>query len=154
MIFYDTTAYNHYFEGSGGCNLASFWHCFSGGLPGAPFLRLFDVNIKDLIVFLDDVDLPLGRLRIRQKGGDGCHWGLESIIYHIGNTHFPRVRFGVASTDHRRPAEQYVLKPFRKQDRPMAKEMIQVVADAAESLLNEGLDKTMNQYNSSERIES
>ena len=43
MIFDDTTAYNHYFEGPGGRNLASFWHCFSGGLPGAPFLRLFDV---------------------------------------------------------------------------------------------------------------
>ena len=126
----------------------------ASGIAIKHFLRLFDINLKDLIVFLDDVDIPLGRLRIRQKGGDGCHRGLESIIYHIGNTHFPRVRFGVASTDHRRPAEQYVLKPFRKQDLPMAKEMIQVVADAAESLLYEGLDKTMNQYNSSERIES
>ena len=126
----------------------------ASGIAIKHFLRLFDINLKDLIVFLDDVDIPLGRLRIRQKGGDGCHRGLESIIYHIGDTHFPRVRFGVSSTDHRRPAEQYVLKPFRKQDRPMAKEMIQVVADAAESLLYEGLDKTMNQYNSSERIES
>ena len=105
-------------------------------------------------MFLEDVDLPLGRLRIRPKGGDGCHRGLESIIYHIGNTHFPRVRIGVASTDHRRPAEQYILKPFRKQDRPLAQEMIQEAADAAESLLYEGLDKTMNQYNSSEKIES
>jgi len=43
VIFDDTTAYNHYFEDPGGRNLASFWHCFSRGLPGAPFLRLFDV---------------------------------------------------------------------------------------------------------------
>jgi PTH1 family peptidyl-tRNA hydrolase len=126
----------------------------ASGIAIKHFLGLFDINLKDLNVFLDDVDLPLGRLRIRPKGGDGCHRGLESIIYHIGNTHFPRVRIGVASTDHRRPAEQYVLKPFRKQDRPLAQEMIQVAADAAESLLYEGLDKTMNQYNSSEKIES
>ena len=126
----------------------------ASGIAIKYFLGLFDINLKDLNVFVDDVDLPLGRLRIRPKGGDGCHRGLESIIYHIGNTHFPRVRIGVASADHRRPAEQYVLKPFRKQDRPLAQEMIQVAADAAESLLYEGLDKTMNQYNSSEKIES
>ena len=126
----------------------------ASGIAIKHFLGLFDINLKDLNVFLDDVDLPLGRLRIRPKGGDGCHRGLESIIYHIGNTHFPRIRFGVASADHKRPAEQYVLKPFRKQDRPLAQEMIQVAADAAESLLYEGLDKTMNQYNSRETIES
>ena len=126
----------------------------ASGIAIKNFADLFDINIHDLFVFIDDVDLPLGRLRIRPKGGDGCHRGLESIIYHIGNTHFPRVRFGVASTDHRRPAEQYVLKPFRKQDRPLAQEMIQVAADAAESLLYEGLDKTMNQYNSSDKIET
>ena len=54
MIFDDTTAYNHYFEGRGGRNLASFWHCFSGGLPGTPFLRLFDVfwGARGLVVEL------------------------------------------------------------------------------------------------------
>ena len=126
----------------------------ASGIAIKNFADLFDINIHDLFVFIDDVDLPLGRLRIRPKGGDGCHRGLESIIYHIGNTHFPRVRFGVASTDHKRPAETYILKPFRKQDRPLAQEMIQETADAAESLLYEGLDKTMNQYNKMERVES
>ena len=91
--------------------------------------------------------MPLGRIRIRPKGGDGCHRGLESIIYHLGNSKFPRLRFGVASQDYKRPSEKYVLKPFKKNDQNFSKEMVQIAADAAESLLNAGLDKTMNQYN-------
>ena len=91
--------------------------------------------------------MPLGRIRIRPKGGDGCHRGLESIIYHLGNTNFPRLRLGVASSDYKRPSERYVLKPFKNKDQNFSKEMIQIAADAAESLLYKGLDKTMNQYN-------
>ena len=55
---------------------------------------------------------------------------------------------GVAAEDHRRPAEKYVLKSFRKTDRPLADEMVQVSADASESILYAGLDKTMNKFNS------
>jgi len=110
-------------------------------------LRDMDIALSDLHVILDDVDLPLGRVRVRPKGGDGCHRGMESIIYHLGSTYFPRLRCGVAAEDHQRPAEKYVLKPFRKKDTPLADEMIQTVADAAESILYIGLDKTMNQFN-------
>ena len=108
-----------------------------------------DMNIflDELHVVLDDVDLPLGKVRIRPKGGDGCHRGMESIIYHLGSTHFPRLRYGVAAEDHRRPAEKYVLIPFRKKDQALADEMVQTAADAAESILYIGLDKTMNQFN-------
>jgi len=107
-----------------------------------------DVAINDLHVIVDDVDLPLGSMRLRPKGGDGCHRGMESIIYHLGHTGFPRFRFGVAAADHKRPAEKYVLKPFKKNDQPDADDMVQTVADAVECYLLEGMDKTMNRYNS------
>ena len=110
-------------------------------------LREMDIALNDLHVILDDVDLPLGRVRVRPKGGDGCHRGMESVIYHLGSTYFPRLRYGVAAEDHQRPAEKYVLKPFRKKDVPLADEMIQRVADAAESILYIGLNKTMNRFN-------
>lgn len=110
--------------------------------------REWNIVLSDLFVIVDDIDLPLGKIRIRPKGGDGCHRGLESIIYHLGNTHFARLRFGVAAGDHKRPAEKYVLKPFKKNDQPLADEMIQLTADAAESILYNGLDKTMNKFNS------
>ena len=119
----------------------------NSGIALKHFVRLFNINLNNLFVCVDDVDLPLGRIRIRPKGGDGCHRGLESIIYHLGNTKFPRLRFGVASQDYKRPSEKYVLKPFKKNDQSFSKEMVQIAADAAESLLNAGLDKTMNQYN-------
>ena len=106
-----------------------------------------NIAVNELHVVLDDVDLPLGKVRIRPKGGDGCHRGMESIIYHLGSTHFPRLRYGVAAEDHRRPAEKYVLKPFRKKDQVLVDEMVQTAADAAESILYIGLDKTMNQFN-------
>ena len=106
-----------------------------------------NIAVNEFHVVLDDVDLPLGKVRIRPKGGDGCHRGMESIIYHLGSTHFPRLRYGVAAEDHRRPAEKYVLKPFRKKDQALADEMVQTAADAAESILYIGLDKTMNQFN-------
>ena len=119
----------------------------NSGIALKHFVRLFNINLNNLFVCVDDVDLPLGRIRIRPKGGDGCHRGLESIIYHLGNTNFPRLRLGVASSDYKRPSEKYVLKPFKKKDQNFSKEMIQIAADAAESLLDKGLDKTMNQYN-------
>ena len=106
-----------------------------------------NISINEFHIILDDVDLPLGTIRIRPKGGDGCHRGMKSVIYCLGSNHFPRLRYGVAAEDHQRPAEKYVLKPFRKRDKPLADEMIQRVADAAESILYIGLDKTMNQFN-------
>jgi len=110
-------------------------------------MRHFNVLPEELVVIVDDVDLPLGKLRIRPQGGDGCHRGMESVIYHLGTTHFPRLRFGIATDENTRPAERFVLKPFRKSDRPIAEEMVQTAADAAESILTKGLTKTMNTFN-------
>lgn len=118
------------------------------GIAAKDILKQWDVNLDELHVIVDDVDLSLGQMRIRPKGGDGCHRGLESVIYHIGNTHFPRLRFGIATADKLRPAEKYVLKSFRKKDQVLANEMIGKVADAAESIIHRGLSNTMNQFNS------
>ena len=67
----------------------------------------------DIHVVVDDVDLPLGAIRIRPKGGDGCHRGMENIIYQLRSDQFPRIRLGIATDENMRPAEKYVLKPFR-----------------------------------------
>jgi len=118
------------------------------GVAVKEIIQQYGIDLADLHIIIDDVDLPLGSLRLRPKGGDGCHRGMESIIYHLGNTHFPRLRFGVAAADHKRPAEVYVLKPFKKHDRPEADIMTQTAADAMEYLLKNGIDRTMNRFNS------
>jgi len=117
------------------------------GVAVKTVMRDWNIDLADLHIVIDDVDLPLGSMRLRPKGGDGCHRGMESVIYYLGHTGFPRFRFGVSAVDHRRPAEKYVLKPFKKKDQREADDMIQTVANAVESVLKHGLQKTMNTFN-------
>ena len=104
---------------------------------------------SEIVVILDDVDLPLGKLRIRPKGGDGCHRGLENIIYQIGTRELVRMRLGIAEpSKETRPSEEYVLKPFHKDNQKEVDLMIHQSVDAMEYFLGNGLDKTMSKYNS------
>ena len=72
----------------------------------------WNLMAKEIFIILDDVDLPLGSLRIKPKGGDGSHRGLESVIYSLHTNEFPRLRFGIGTNEEMRPAEKYVLRPF------------------------------------------
>ena len=95
------------------------------------------------------MDLPLGKIRIKPKGGDGSHRGLENIIYSIGTNDIPRLRFGIGTEEEMRPAENYVLKPFlNDNDKKVSLETVKKAADALDSLIFNGLNKTMNMYNS------
>ncbi|MDA9656545.1 aminoacyl-tRNA hydrolase [Candidatus Marinimicrobia bacterium] len=102
----------------------------------------------DIYVVVDDVDLPLGKIRIKPKGGDGCHRGMENIIYCLKTNFFPRLRIGIATEQNMRPAEKYVLKPFRSTDLNKVKQMINAGTDALDSILNRGINYSMNKYNS------
>lgn len=121
------------------------------GLAVRQIVDRWNIDLKDLYLIVDDVDLELGTIRIRPKGGDGCHRGMESVIYQLNDNLFPRIRFGIKADDHRRPAEKYVLKPFKKQDQPLAEEMVEKTADAVYSLLKIGINKTMSEFNRIEK---
>lgn len=123
------------------------------GVPVSDVHRRLEVDQSDLYVIVDDVDLPLGTMRIRARGGDGCHRGLESVIYQLGSMEFPRIRMGIGTDEQMRPAEAYVLKPFRKTDKPLVLEMVQRGADAVEEILRNGLEKTMVEFNRLDREE-
>ena len=110
--------------------------------------NLWGLLPSDTHVILDDMDLPLGSIRIRPKGGDGCHRGMESIIYQLQSDQFPRVRIGIGTDENMRPAEKYVLKPFRSDDELEAEAMVKHGADALANLLVRGLNHTMNHFNS------
>ncbi len=110
-------------------------------------IRFWELNLQDLVIIVDDVDLPLGTLRLRPKGGDGCHRGMESIIYQLGAMNFPRLRLGIATDEQIRPAEKFVLLPFRQTDVDLAQTAVGMAADAAESIMIHGLQKTMAEYN-------
>ena len=104
---------------------------------------------EQICVVLDDVDLPLGKIRIKPKGGDGSHRGLQNIIYVSNTNNFARLRFGIGTSEKMRPAENYVLKPFKKyNDKTLARETVKNAVDALDSVVFNGIDRTMNIYNS------
>ena len=116
----------------------------SGG-PLRAALRQTDVDIaSDLLVVTDDIDLPLGRIRLRRSGSAGGHNGLRDIIAAFGTNEFNRLRIGVGRAGE--PVD-HVLATFKPDEREVADEMIALGADAAERWLVEGIDQTMNAFN-------
>jgi len=103
---------------------------------------------SETFIIVDDVDLPLGKIRLKPKGGDGCHRGLENIIYHLQTDNFPRVRLGIGTEENMRPAEKYVMKPFKLNKKSEVDRMIVLGADVLDSISTKGLDSSMNKFNS------
>ena len=115
------------------------------GQPLRAALRQTDVDVtSDLLVVADDIDLPLGRVRLRRSGSAGGHNGLRDIIAAFGTEDFNRLRVGVGRAG---TAASHVLATFRPDERELADEMVQVGADAAERWLREGIDEAMNAFN-------
>jgi len=104
---------------------------------------------EQICVVLDDVDLPLGKIRIKPKGGDGSHRGLQNVIYVSNTDNIPRLRFGIGTSEKMRPAENYVLKPFKKDNhKTLSLKTVKNAADALDSIVYNGFGRTMNIYNS------
>ena len=111
-------------------------------------IKFKNILPEQICVVLDDIDLPLGKIRIKPKGGNGSHRGLENIIYVSNTDNIPRLRFGIGTGEEMRPAENYVLKPFKKDnDKTLSLETVKNAVDALDSIVFNGLDRTMNIYN-------
>jgi PTH1 family peptidyl-tRNA hydrolase len=114
----------------------------------AEALRYLPVELKDLIVVVDDMDLPAGRLRIRHQGGHGGHNGLRSIIECIGSKEFPRVRIGVGRPRGSRDPVDHLLSRLPEAARAQFAEVGERAADAVELMMARGVEAAMNRYNS------
>ena len=117
----------------------------SGDAVGC-LLRYYKLTPSDLLVIYDERDLPLGKIRMREKGSAGGHRGMESIIGVLGTSDFPRLRIGIG-----RPQEmgaiEHVLGTFSAEERPIAAEAITRATEAVETALRDGLEAAMNRYN-------
>jgi len=114
-------------------------------------LRYFKVDVADLLVIVDEVQLPLGKLRARARGSAGGHNGLKSIIAHLGDE-FSRLRVGVgrgptADGQAQRDLADHVLARFDPDERVEAQKMTMRAADAAETFITSGIAAVMNAYN-------
>jgi PTH1 family peptidyl-tRNA hydrolase len=113
----------------------------------AALVRYFDVDTADILVVVDDIALPFGRLRARARGSAGGHNGLKSIAERLGTTEFARLRLGVGRGDARRDLADHVLARFEADEQAALDELITRAADAAEMFVAEGIEKVMNVFN-------
>ena len=119
----------------------------NSGMPVLDVKQFFKVEPEQFLVVYDDIDLPLGTIRFRDGGGTGGHKGIESIIYQTQNEKFNRLRIGIATDDDMRPAERYVLSPFRDEQKESVNEMIEKACEGIEYYLSHDIKETMNQFN-------
>ena len=108
--------------------------------------RYFKIDVADLLVVVDEAQLPLGKLRARSRGSAGGHNGLKSVIAHLGDE-FARLRLGVGRGDDRRNLADHVLTRFDKDEAAEVDRMIARGADAAETFIISGIAAVMNQFN-------
>jgi len=118
----------------------------SGVAVGKVFRRL-DVPQECTIVVHDDLDLSLGRIKVKRGGGSGGHNGVQSVIDELGTAGFCRVRCGIDRPENSWAVSDYVLAPFGENEIPTASEMVQQAADAVIEILARGLHAAMNKYN-------
>ena len=110
--------------------------------------RFYKLSPDHVLVISDDVDLPLGKLRLRTSGSAGGHNGLKSIIQHLGSDQFPRLKVGVGGKPHPDyDLADWVLGKLAGEDKKLMDETVKRAADAIECLLKDGPQKAMNQFN-------
>ena len=116
-------------------------------------LSFYKADPERLIVIYDDIDLPMGSLRIRKKGSAGTHNGMKSIIYQIVSDDFPRVRIGIGG-ERKGDLADYVISGFRKEDRQIVEDSIVRAADAVICTVERGIDIAMGEYNTKAKKKS
>ncbi len=107
----------------------------------------YKIQAQSVLVIYDDLDLPVGRLRIRLLGSAGGHNGMKSIISHLGVKDFPRLRIGIGKSDGKKETINHVLGKFAPQEIPAIEEVLYAAVKAIELSLKEGVEKSMSRYN-------
>ena len=118
----------------------------SGEALGA-LAAYYHVGLPAVLVIVDDADLPLGELRLRPGGSSGGHHGLESIEQHLGSRDYARLRVGIGRQRGAREITDYVLGRFSSTESALLNKVLTVAADQAETWLEAGIQKAMNQFN-------
>lgn len=121
----------------------------SSGAAVRELVSLFSITPQtDLLVILDDADLPFGRLRFRKKGTSGGHRGLESVIQEIGTEDFSRLRIGVGRpADKASELKEFVLDPFSGEEKDVLPEILERAAEASLMWRDQGAEPVMNRFN-------
>ena len=117
----------------------------SGEAVGA-LASFYRIPPRAVLVVYDELDIPFGDIRLREKGGAGGHNGMRSIIQHLGND-FPRLRLGIGRPPGRMDPAAYVLQDFSRDELPLVSEMLATAGQAIASFVRDGIDLTMSRFN-------
>lgn len=113
-----------------------------------PLVNFYKIDkVHDLLIICDDLSLPLGKIRIRPKGSAGGQKGLADILQRMGSQEVPRLRIGIDSTPPNWDTADYVLSKFRKEERPIIDQAVQLACEAIEAWCHENLQSCMNKFN-------
>ena len=107
----------------------------------------YGLEIERILVVHDDLDLPVGRVKVVRDGGPGGHKGIESIIRHLQSKNFARIKLGIGRPRYGEAVEDYVLAPFYMDEREIFHNVIRVAVSACEMFVLEGVEKAMNRFN-------
>ncbi|MED3354988.1 aminoacyl-tRNA hydrolase [Bacillus thuringiensis] len=113
-----------------------------------PLMDYYKIDVEDFVVMYDDLDIPVGKLRLRMKGSAGGHNGVKSTISHLGTQEFQRIRMGIDCPKNGMKVVDYVLGRFTSEEIPDVNHSIEKAADACEEWLNKPFLQIMNTFNS------
>jgi len=116
-------------------------------------LKYFGITANQMLVIHDDLDLPVGRIRLVLKGGAGGHRGVSSIIQHLGHQDFPRLKLGIGRPAYGETVESYVLRPPYPEETLAFNDMVERGFEAVQTVLSTGLVAAMNRFNRQEQQE-
>ena len=118
----------------------------NSGIAALELYEHFSLSPENMLIILDDIDLPFGKLRLRGNGSDGGHKGLHSVIYHLNSENIPRLRIGVGSSEEEE-ASDWVLSKFTKEEEEEIPNILGKAQEAVFIWKNEGIDIAMSRIN-------
>lgn len=119
----------------------------ASGEAVGPIANFYKVAAGNVLVAVDDADLPFGEIRLRARGSSGGHHGLDSIEQHLGTRDFPRLRIGIGRRDGAREITNYVLGQFNSAENELLAKILTRASDQVECWLNDGIEKAMSRFN-------
>ncbi len=119
----------------------------NSGISVRELFQFYKVPVENIIIVVDDIDIDFAAIRVKKKGSAGSHNGLKSIIYHLQDENFPRVKIGIGKKYPNQDLADFVLSRFPKEEKPAMDESLLTAAEAVEKIICEGIDSAMNKYN-------